>query len=81
MKVSIMKIGNSKAIELPKNVLEKYKINDTMNLVIEKGCIELRQIKEPRKGWDVAFKRMHKNGDDQLLINEVFAEEYFWDGK
>ncbi len=67
MKVSIMKIGNSKAIELPKNVLEKYKINDTMNLVIEKGCIELRQIKEPRKGWDVAFKRMHKNGDDQLF--------------
>ena len=38
-----------------------------MNLVIEKGYIELRPIKEPRKGWDVAFKRMHKNGDDQLF--------------
>jgi antitoxin MazE len=38
-----------------------------MNLVIEKGCIELRPIMEPLKGWDEAFSRMHENGDDQLF--------------
>jgi antitoxin MazE len=50
MKVSIIKIGKSKKIRFSKTVLEKYEINDTMNLVIEKGCIELRPIMEPLKG-------------------------------
>ncbi len=28
-----------------------------------------------RKGWDAAFKEMNKNGDDQLLFNDVFENE------
>jgi len=28
-----------------------------------------------RIGWEEAFQRMHKNGDDCLLINDVFNDE------
>jgi antitoxin MazE len=77
MEISIIKIGNSKGIRLPKTVLEKYEINETINLVMEKDCIVLRPVKEPRKGWDLAFKKMHQNEEDQLLINDVFTEEDF----
>jgi antitoxin MazE len=34
---------------------------------------------EPRQGWEEAFKKMHENGDDQLLITDVFDDELFED--
>jgi antitoxin MazE len=44
---------------------------------MEKGQIILRPISEPRKGWDKEFQKMHENGDDQLLVNDVFEDENF----
>jgi hypothetical protein len=32
---------------------------------------------QPRENWDQAFKEMHANGDDELLIADVFADESF----
>lgn len=75
MEVSIIQIGNSKGLRLTKTILERYNITDKVELILEKGQIILRPIAEPRKGWDKAFQRMHENGDDQLLINDVFEEE------
>ncbi len=38
----------------------------------------MNKLKEkPRKGWAKAFKEMHKAGDDELLINDVFEDETF----
>jgi antitoxin MazE len=37
----------------------------------------LTEVKEPRKNWEKAFKKMHENGDDQLLIDDVFEDENF----
>lgn len=31
----------------------------------------------PRKDWGKAFEEMHKNGDDKLLIDDVFDDETF----
>lgn len=31
----------------------------------------------PRKDWAKAFEEMHKNGDDKLLIDDVFDDETF----
>ena len=32
----------------------------------------LKPKPEPRKGWEEAFKKMHENGDDQLMMDDVF---------
>lgn len=77
MEVSIIKIGNSKGFRLTKTILERYNITDKIELILEKGQIILRPISEPRKGWDKAFQKMHENGDDQLLMNDVFEDENF----
>ncbi len=77
MEVSIIKIGNSKGFRLTKTILERYNITDKIELILEKGQIILRPISEPRKGWDKAFQQMHENGDDQLLMNDVFEDENF----
>jgi antitoxin MazE len=81
MEISIIKIGNSKYFRLTETILEMYNITDKIELILEKGQIILRPISEPRKGWDKAFQKMHKNGDDQLLINDVFDDENFGEWK
>ena len=75
MKVSVVRIGNSKGIRLSKTLLERYNIKDTVDLILEKGQIILRPLSTPRKGWEVAFKEMNENGDDRLLFNDVFEDE------
>ena len=75
MDISVIQIGNSKGIRLSKTLLEKYNITDKVELILEKGYIILKPKSEPRSGWESAFEKMHKNGDDSLLINDVFEDE------
>ncbi len=75
MEVSVVKIGNSRGIRLSKTIIEKYNIRDTVELIMEKGQLIIKPLSKPRKGWDKAFIEMHNNGDDKLLLPDVFEEE------
>lgn len=77
MEIKVINIGNSKGIRLPKALLEQYNISDTLELILEKGRIILKPISVPRKGWEKSFEQMHKNGDDTLLIDDVFDDDIF----
>ena len=77
MEISVIKIGNSKGLRLSKEILARYNIKDTIELVLEKGFIILKPVAEPRKGWEKAFKKMHEAEDDKLLIDDVFEDEAF----
>ena len=77
MELSIINIGNSKGIRLSKTILEKYNIQDKIELILEKGFIVLKPKAEPRKNWEKAFKKMRENNDDQLLMDDVFEDENF----
>ena len=77
MEISVIPIGNSKGIRLTKTLIDKYNIKDTVELILEKGFIILKPKNTPRKGWDKAFKKMHKNKEDDLLIDDVFEDEIF----
>ena len=65
----------SKGLRLSKTVLYKYKIRDTVEMILEEEQIVIRASTKPRQGWDEAFKAMNTNGDDQLLINDVVDHE------
>ena len=75
MEVSVIKIGNSKGIRFSKTIIERYNIRDTVDLILDKGQIIIKPLARPRKGWEKAFKDMHANGDDQLLLPDVFEDE------
>lgn len=77
MNISVIPIGNSKGIRLTKTLIEKYNITDTVELILEKNYIIIKPNHTPRKGWEKAFKKMHENGDDKLLMNDVFEDENF----
>jgi antitoxin MazE len=77
MEVALIKIGNSKGIRLSKAILEKYNILDKIEMTLEEGYIILKPKLSPRKNWEKAFAQMHEEGDDELLMDNVFSDEQF----
>ena len=81
MTISIISIGNSKGIRLSKTIIEKYNLQDSIELILEKDHIVLKPKIEVRKGWDKAFKKMNENGDDKPFLRDVFDDETFEEWK
>ncbi|MBU6192692.1 MAG: AbrB/MazE/SpoVT family DNA-binding domain-containing protein [Bacteroidetes bacterium] len=75
MNIPVIPIGNSKGIRLSKTILEKYSIQDSLEIILEEDYIVLKPSTQPREGWDQAFKKMNEEGDDQLLLPDLFEDE------
>jgi len=50
-------------------------------MIIEKEQIVIKPLEEPRKNREKAFLKMHEAGDDNLIIDDVFPDENFENGK
>lgn len=79
MQTKIIQIGNSKGLRLSKTILEKYDIGEMVNMRMEENFIIIEPILKPRANWAKSFKEMHKNGHDELLIDDIFEEESHWE--
>jgi len=77
MEISVISKGKSKGILLPDFVLKKYNLTEKIELVFEKDYILIKRKEEPKEGWENTSKEMHKNGEDILLIVDVFEDENF----
>jgi antitoxin MazE len=79
LKIKLRKIGNSEGIVIPQKYLNavKGRKNEVEIIVDEKGILLKSNNSTPRKGWAIACKKMAKNGDDKLLIPDVFEDETF----
>ena len=77
MEISVINIGNSKGIRLSKTILEKYNIQEKVELTLEKGFIILKPKPKKKKNWEESFKMMNEEGDDQLLMDDIFEDENF----
>jgi len=71
MLVSVVQIGNSRGVRLPKAILDQLAISDKLDLEVENNQIVLTPVpKHPRDGWDAAFRKMSLEGEDVLLLSE-----------
>ncbi len=72
LKTKLIKIGNSRGIRIPKYILELLNIDEEIELIVDEEAKELhiRPKPVPRAHWDEAFKKMHENQDDTLLIDD-----------
>ncbi len=79
IKLKVRKIGNSKGIVIPQKYLKIVEGDkDEIDVEVdEKGILLKSNNQTPRKGWAKAFKRMAKNGDDKLIMPDVFKDETF----
>jgi antitoxin MazE len=76
MDISVVQIGNSKGIRLSKTLIDKYNIKDKIELILEEEFMILKPKTKPRKGWEESFKKMHRAGDDNRLMPDVFEDEH-----
>ncbi len=81
MIVSIVAIGNSKGVRLPKVVLEQLQIHDQVELKVKNKQIVLEPIRKlPLKGWEEALKKMHTGNEDSILIPDTEeSKEFDWE--
>ena len=78
MLVSIIPIGNSRGIRIPKSILQQLNIKEEVDMEVHDKAILLRPInKKPRENWAQEFVRMHENSDDKLLINDLNDQDDF----
>jgi len=82
MKVSVVPIGNSKGVRIPKAILDQCHIENEVELEVEDGRVILEPIKgQPRAGWESAFSEMADAEDDQLLIDDSIdldSDDWQW---
>jgi antitoxin MazE len=84
MRASIVRIGNSQGIRIPKVVLEQTRLHGEVELEVKDRKIVISPVKKPRQDWDRQFKLMAERGDDKLLDSEVVSltsfdeEEWEW---
>jgi antitoxin MazE len=71
MKATIVPIGNSKGIRIPKAILEQCHIENEVVLEVEADNIIIKPVKkEPRKNWEPYFRKMKASKEDQLIIDD-----------
>lgn len=75
MQTNIIQIGNSKGIILPSDLLRKLHltIKSAVTISLDGDTIIIKS--QPRQGWAEAAQQAHENGDDQLIIPDVFPDE------
>jgi len=67
MKASLVQIGNSRGVRIPKAFLEQAGLRDEIEIEVRGSQVVIRPVNHPRAGWDEAFAAMALRGDDQLL--------------
>lgn len=79
MKVKVIRIGNSKGLRLSKTILEKYDIQENVELILKDTHIELHPENSPRAGWSEIFKEEVHNDVEGLLLPDIFEDEILED--
>jgi antitoxin MazE len=77
IKISIVQIGSSRGVRIPKKVLTRLGLKDSAIATITDDSITLKASVTPREGWEADFKRCHELGDDALLIpDDLDADQW-----
>jgi antitoxin MazE len=78
MLVSIVPIGNSKGIRIPKNIINEINLEDKAELEVHNNEIIIRPIvKKSRQGWEESFSKMHQAALDEQLVPDLLDDESF----
>jgi antitoxin MazE len=74
IKTSVIRIGNSRGIRIPKAILEQCNLEGDVELEARGDHIVVRSTAKPRAGWDEAFQTMADRGDDTMLDGDALVE-------
>lgn len=77
MKTSLIRIGNSKGVRIPKPILEQCGLEDRIDMVVRGKALIIRPAHGPREGWAEAFSHTASSEAEPQLLPDDASEE--WD--
>ena len=79
MKLKMRKIGNSRGIILPKEVIIRCGLEDEVEIVVFNDQVIIQAPKSKRSSWEAAFKRAAEK--DQGMLDNADLIRNDWDGE
>jgi antitoxin MazE len=83
MKAKIIKIGNSKGIRIPNELIKSYNLDQEVTIELREDCIVLKPVEvDPRAGWEEIYKKMDhtltQEDKDWLDFQDPIPEDWTW---
>lgn len=82
MQIDLIKIGNSKGIRLPQNIIKECGFMDIVEAELINHCLILKAPDKSRMNWENLFKENfggdEENKDILVLQNNWDDEEWVW---
>ena len=66
MRTTLVKIGNSRGLRLPKAIIEQAGLGKELNLQVVDGAVIIRSADTARSGWEEAAEKCHAAGEDAM---------------
>jgi antitoxin MazE len=76
MRLELVRIGNSRGIRIPKPILEECGFEDEVELQIDEGRLVIAPVRQPRMGWEEAFRAAGSSSQDEVLLEEMGLNEF-----
>ena len=77
MKTTLISIGNSRGIRIPKPVIEQCGLTHQIEMTVQDRTLLIHAPRKPRTGWKESFAKMARQGDDKLLDPQPLSTR--WD--
>ncbi|MDZ4200050.1 MAG: AbrB/MazE/SpoVT family DNA-binding domain-containing protein [Kiritimatiellia bacterium] len=83
MKTTLIPIGNSRGVRIPKPFIEQCGLTEKVEMDVQDCMILIHAPRQSRAGWEAAFARMARDGDDKLFDGPLAStrwdeEEWQW---
>lgn len=76
MHTTLIKVGNSQGIRLPKAVIVQAGLEKDLDLVVENGAVIIRPARKVRDGWQAAAAECRASGDNKLKDWDSTANDF-----
>ena len=77
MKTTLISIGNSRGVRIPKPFIEQCGLTEQVEMDVQDCMILIHSPRQPRASWGAAFAQMARAGDDKLLDGQPISTR--WD--
>lgn len=74
MHIPIVKIGNSQGIRLPKRLLDRYQLGESIELELKDDCIVMKPSPAVREGWASSFQQAGEMETEDMMP-DFFPED------
>jgi antitoxin MazE len=70
MKTTLISIGNSRGVRIPKPFIEQCGLSEEVEMDVQDGTILIHAPRQPRSGWSEAFELMACSCNDKLIYSQ-----------